>query len=225
MKKFLSSLLALTMILSLVIVPAQAESDSGYSIQVKSSIDIKGGESGNAEEVTATAVAPQGITPTRWVWSSDTEGVATVNGSSATATVTAVAAGTAKITCTMTVPAPTDENPSATAEKRAEVTVTVTNNAKTSFENSITKVTYQGRSYNITKAQNGDWSANVDYFADPEPATGLSVNGGSNVKISYTKPNLTVTSKTDATLTKNIGIHFNKVTPNLTMKADGTAVA
>ena len=225
MKKFLSSLLALTMILSLVIVPANAASDSGYSIQVKSSIDIKGGESGNAEEVTATAVAPQGITPTRWVWSSDTEGVATVNGSSATATVTAVAAGTAKITCTMTVPEPTEGNSSATAEKHAEVTVTVTNNAKTSFENSITKVTYQGRSYNITKAQNGDWSANVDYFADSEPTTGLSVNGGSNFNISYTKPNLTVTSKTDDTLTKNIAINFNKVNPSLTMKADGTTVS
>ena len=40
MKKFLSSLLALTMILSLVIVPANAASDSGYSIADDWTVDV-----------------------------------------------------------------------------------------------------------------------------------------------------------------------------------------
>ena len=66
MKKFLSSLLALTMILSLVVVPAQADtvtSDNGYSISfVKSSIDKTGGNADAAETTIASVKLPSDVT-------------------------------------------------------------------------------------------------------------------------------------------------------------------
>ena len=105
MKKFLSSLLALTMILSLVIVPARAADDDGYSVKFNNAATVTIDMSAETKTATATATAPNDVTPTNYVWSSSNTSVATVekddNGS---ATVTAKAKGTATITCTFTVP-------------------------------------------------------------------------------------------------------------------------
>ena len=103
MKKFLSSLLALTMILSLVIVPARAADDDGYSVKFNNAATVTIDMS--AETTTATATAPNDVTPTNYVWSSSNTSVATVEkGDNGSATVTAKAKGTATITCTFTVP-------------------------------------------------------------------------------------------------------------------------
>lgn len=105
MKKFLSSLLALTMILSLVIVPARAADDDGYSVKFNNAATVTIDMSAETKTATATATAPNGVTPTNYVWSSSNTSVATVEkGDNGSATVTAKAKGTATITCTFTVP-------------------------------------------------------------------------------------------------------------------------
>lgn len=105
MKKFLSSLLALTMILSLVIVPARAADDDGYSVKFNNAATVTIDMSVETKTATATATAPNDVTPTNYVWSSSNTSVATVEkGDNGSATVTAKAKGTATITCTFTVP-------------------------------------------------------------------------------------------------------------------------
>lgn len=105
MKKFLSSLLALTMILSLVIVPARAADDDGYSVKFNNDATVTIDMSAETKTATATATAPNDVRPTNYVWSSSNTSVATVEkGDNGSATVTAKAKGTATITCTFTVP-------------------------------------------------------------------------------------------------------------------------
>ena len=105
MKKFLSSLLALTMILSLVVVPARATDDDGYSVKFNNAATVTIDMSAETKTATATATAPNNVTPTDYVWSSSNPSVATVEkGDNGAATVTAKAEGTATITCTFTVP-------------------------------------------------------------------------------------------------------------------------
>lgn len=105
MKKFLSSLLALTMILSLVIVPARAADDDGYSVKFNNAATVTIDMSAETKTATATVTAPNDVTPTNYVWSSSNTSVATVEkGDNGSTTVTAKAKGTATITCTFTVP-------------------------------------------------------------------------------------------------------------------------
>ena len=102
MKKFLSSLLALTMILSLVVVPARAADDDGYSVKFNNAATVTIDMSAETKTATATATAPNNVTPTDYVWSSSNPSVATVEkGDNGSATK---AKGTATITCTFTVP-------------------------------------------------------------------------------------------------------------------------
>ena len=178
MKKFLSSLLALTMILSLVIVPAQADtvtSDDGYSISfVKSSIDKTGGNADAAETTIASVQLPSGVTPASYSWESKDTSKATVQMDStdnSKATVTAVAKGSAQIVCTVTL-----QSGSGTKKAAAEITVTDAKaDAQKAFEDSITHVKYEDRSYEINKTS-GTWTATVKYLGSTAPTTGFSTN-------------------------------------------------
>ena len=178
MKKFLSSLLALTMILSLVIVPAQADtvtSDDGYSISfVKSSIDKTGGNADAAETTIASVKLPSGVTPASYSWESKDTSKATVQMDStdnSKATVTAVAKGSAQIVCTVTL-----QSGSGTKKAAAEITVTDAKaDAQKAFEDSITHVKYEDRSYEINKTS-GTWTATVKYLGSTAPTTGFSTN-------------------------------------------------
>lgn len=143
MKKFLSSLLALTMILSLVIVPANASGNtiSGVSITPPSAT-LKVGDSQritvskpqlikgdkltvNDQDITLSGTpefAVSGFT------SSNTE-VVTVSQDSAKdnlATATAVGAGTATISCTVSCSYTGDKTDSGTATMDLSTTITVT---------------------------------------------------------------------------------------------------
>ena len=179
MKKFLSSLLALTMILSLVIVPAQADtvtSDDGYSISfVKSSIDKTGGNADAAETTIASVKLPSGVTPVSYSWESKDTSKATVQMDSADnskATVTAVAKGSAQIVCTVSLQS------GAGTKKAAAAEITVTDakaDAQKAFEDSITHVKYEDRSYEISKTS-GTWTATVKYLGSTAPTTGFSTN-------------------------------------------------
>ena len=149
MKKFLSSLLALTMILSLVIVPARAAND--YAIELgTSTIDVKGGNSGSAGTTTATAKAPEGVTPSAYSWSSSGAAIENVTGNSSSVTITAKAKGDATITVEMTVP-DTSEGAAADATKKETATVKITvtdvqGDANAAFKAAIENagITYKG---------------------------------------------------------------------------------
>ena len=149
MKKFLSSLLALTMILSLVIVPARAAND--YAIELgTSTIDVKGGTSGSAGTTTATAKAPEGVTPSEYSWSSSGAAIENVTGNSSSVTITAKAKGDATITVEMTVPdTSTGAATGATKKETATVKITVTDvqgDANAAFKAAIESagITYKG---------------------------------------------------------------------------------
>ena len=194
MKKFLSSLLALTMILSLVIVPAQADtvtSDDGYSISfVKSSIDKTGGNADAAETTIASVKLPSGVTAASYAWESKDTSKATVQMDStdnSKATVTAVAKGSAQIVCTVTL-----QSGSETKKAAAEITVTDAKaDAQKAFEDSITHVKYEDRSYEINKTS-GTWTATVKYLGSTAPTTGFSTNV-SGVTATLTGSTLTLT--------------------------------
>lgn len=194
MKKFLSSLLALTMILSLVIVPAQADtvtSDDGYSISfVKSSIDKTGGNADAAETTIASVKLPSDVTAASYSWESKDTSKATVQMDStdhSKATVTAVAKGSAQIVCTVTL-----QGGSETKKAAAEITVTDAKaDAQKAFEDSITHVKYEDRSYEINKTS-GTWTATVKYLGSTAPTTGFSTNV-SGVTATLTGSTLTLT--------------------------------
>ena len=143
MKKFLSSLLALTMILSLVIVPANASGNtiSGVSITPPSAT-LKVGESqritvskpqlikGDTLTVNDQDITLSG-TPEFTVsgFTSSNTGVVTVSQDSAKdnlATATAVGAGTATISCTVSCSYTGDKTGSGTATMDLSTTITVT---------------------------------------------------------------------------------------------------
>ena len=149
MKKFLSSLLALTMILSLVIVPARAAND--YAIELgTSTIDVKGGTSGSAGTTTATAKAPEGVTPSEYSWSSSGAAIENVTGNSSSVTITAKAKGDATITVEMTVPdTSAGAGEGSTKKEIATVKITVTDvqgDANAAFKAAIENagITYKG---------------------------------------------------------------------------------
>lgn len=207
MKKFLSSLLALTMILSLVIVPANATDDAGYSVKFGANSSVSIDVNDETKTATATASAPEDVTPSQYSWESSDTNVATVEaGSNGTATVTAKAKGTATITCTFTVPKATAAQPEnggstpQTENKTASATITVTDvqgDFKTALE--AGKVTFKGRSYNINK--DGDTlKSTVKYFnaltsplkAETVSAADLGVSVTGATVVSYTSNNLVV---------------------------------
>ena len=174
MKKFLSSLLALTMILSLVIVPANAavtnNDVTGASLSQSSLALTKGG-------ATAT-LSVQGDTPKlssdnttavtfkSAAWTTGNRNIASVNSSGV---VTPVGAGETKIYCTATyeyTPAATKENQSSSAVEVLqdfECSVTV---ADAFLASDVQSVTVNGRTYSVN-----DGSATVYTYGDENLAS------------------------------------------------------
>lgn len=144
MKKFLSSLLALTMILSLVVVPANASGNtiSGVSITPSGSTTLKVGDSRQITVSKPQLIAGDTLTvndqdialsdtpefTVSGFTSSNTE-VVTVSQDSAKdnlATATAVGAGTATISCKVSCSYKGDKTGSGTATMDLSTTITVT---------------------------------------------------------------------------------------------------
>lgn len=237
MKKFLSSLLALTMILSLVIVPANATDQAladGYTLSGSFSVtadkeNVASGETVNltAANITATKTGAETQPTFEYVYTWGSGATATeANTKAATATpITTNPAGETKTySCTLVITDTT--NSVKVLEETKSVRVDVTN-AQAAFESRITKVYLEGRTYNITKS--GDnWSAAVQYFGQNKPsdANAYSVDASSvDLSLSNNNDTLTVTDKTNTSLTKSIAINPTKPSDtSLTVKADGTSV-
>ena len=208
MKKFLSSLLALTMILSLVVVPARAADDDGYSVKFNNAATVTIDMSAETKTATATATAPNNVTPTDYVWSSSNPSVATVEkGDNGSATVTAKAKGTATITCTFTVPkegAQQDTGSGDTPQtetKTASATIKVTDvqgDANAAFKAAIKAagIKYNGRPCTINSA-----NTTITYYTIPNEnatnpwATATVLQDYENITFASSIGKLTITAK------------------------------
>lgn len=235
MKKFLSSLLALTMILSLVIVPARATdtiSDES-SVTKGSQITLTAPSAPSKVTVGQTEYNVKSGAEVGYAWHSSSNSVATVSGSSTTGTVTGVAAGTATITCTMTltyikVAADSSKNPA--VEEQTDTT-------QVSYNKEVTVTDPQGDFANAVsiKVQGNEYKDGLKYIGDTLSANDIDVTLKSTASSDYN--NFTVTKKgvsgTTATIqatakTKNnVDVTFNKqitvtyATGAVSIKADG----
>lgn len=240
MKKFLSLLLALTLVLSLVVVPARAATTPG---QITGNISIKNGQNtaespiqlkkDDNEKKTITLTADtaslkltnsEGSEQTgatkvfTWSTSSDVVKISYTNES---CTVTADKTGTATVTCSVKMSKPDGDN---TVEATKTATVTINSSdpdgdANTAFGNAIT-LTYDNRPCTLSKGvytgyQFGDtagqWKATV-----PENS-GFTVTDGDNLTVS----NNTVTvngkrTKGDKTVTVTFGVKVEPATVTVT---------
>lgn len=213
MKKFLSLLLALTLVLSLVVVPARATNETlttptaaqatGTTISPETLTLEKGASTNNMLTVTTTGAKVGDAsctvaTENPYTWSSSDQTVATVsNNNNGTATITALMAGTTTITCKVayTYTDPVDHS-SKPAEQTVSCRVTVTD----SFKAAITGITYNGRpcvisgnnlTYYTISSENGaaQWSVTAasEYGTPTASLSGnvLTVTGANSVTTTY----------------------------------------
>ena len=147
MKKFLSLLLALTMVLSLVVVPARAADGDEATIAAVSSSIVRGAST----SVLVTAPTTEGhfIKLGSGSWRSNDTSIVTVVGNDSDATVTGVKAGTTKVVFSYTLVTTGDNSTTTEEAKTAEVSITVTDSIVPS---DVASVTFNGRTYNNTNS-------------------------------------------------------------------------
>lgn len=233
MKKFLSSLLALTMILSLVIVPAQANNDptvTGATVSGKSdltlnetteySVSLAGAKAGDVDISNGTGVTykwtvSDALEITGDGANKDTQATVSVKAKSAT-----TASSKASVTCTITY---TPSQGSAISGPAQKTGITVTD-PQGDFANAVS-----------IKVQGNEYKDGLKYIGDTLSANDIDVTLKSTASSDY--DNFTVTKKdvsgTTATIqatakTKNnVDVTFNKqitvtyATGAVSIKADG----
>lgn len=147
MKKFLSLLLALTMVLSLVVVPARAADGDEATIAAASSNIVRGAST--SVLVTAPTTEGHSIKLGSGSWRSNDTSIVTVVGNDSGATVTGVKAGTTKVVFSYTLVTTGDNSTTTEEAKTAEVSITVTDSIVPS---DVASVTFNGRTYNNTNS-------------------------------------------------------------------------
>lgn len=147
MKKFLSLLLALTMVLSLVVVPARAADGDEATIAAVSSSIVRGAST--SVLVTAPTTEGHSIKLGSGSWRSNDTSIVTVVGNDSGATVTGVKAGTTKVVFSYTLVTTGDNSTTTEEAKTAEVSITVTDSIVPS---DVASVTFNGRTYNNTNS-------------------------------------------------------------------------
>lgn len=147
MKKFLSLLLALTLVLSLVVVPARAADGDEATIAAASSRIVRGAST--SVLVTAPTTEGHSIKLGSGSWRSNDTSIVTVVGNDSGATVTGVKAGTTKVVFSYTLVTTGDNSTTTEEAKTAEVSITVTDSIVPS---DVASVTFNGRTYNNTNS-------------------------------------------------------------------------
>lgn len=147
MKKFLSLLLALTMVLSLVVVPARAADGDEATIAAEFSSIVRGAST--SVLVTAPTTEGHSIKLGSGSWRSNDTSIVTVVGNDSDATVTGVKAGTTKVVFSYTLVTTGDNSTTTEEAKTAEVSITVTDSIVPS---DVASVTFNGRTYNNTNS-------------------------------------------------------------------------
>lgn len=252
MKKFLSSLLALTMILSLVIVPAQAHVTpqgnpnptppadtlswgSNPTITVKSGDNnVSTVEKGASLTFTVsdlaikkgTADATSGTDYTaEYSWSGLPGGLSSSNSNTVSGTTNA--AGTFNVKCTITIKTIKQNNVAVeNMQKEVSARVTVTD-AQAAFEAAVKQatVTFKGRTYSF----NNSASVTIDKFsADSETLSAedlrLNVTGYNSAVITKNGDNWAVKSSSAAdALSVTVTVNYTPVTGQ-TLSISGTGV-
>lgn len=243
MKKFLSSLLALTMILSLVIVPANATDNDAYTVTGSLSIspstttvvsgtnstkltasfssDFAVTKKATGEGVSATPASPVSNPNITYSWSGD--GVTDSETNELTVTNLS-ATGTKTYTCTATIKDGTTE----VATRRASATITV-KSAEEAFKDALkgATVTYQGRTSTISDSSN--LSITIAKFSN-DPALSAenvklgTVSGYSGAKITKDVAKWYVKSS-DETLSVALAVTQNDLNPSVSLALDDYATA
>ena len=231
MKKFLSLLLALTLVLSLVVVPARAHGDTlrGVSLSSNNLTLEVGASTGNELTVSASsltygtsATAVPDDATAAYVWSSSDSTVATVQAKDDSTNknvgvIRALKKSTSPITIscavTYTWNATTEPQRAAgSATTTLNCTLTVNNTAgdaaDAAFKTAITAITYNGRNYlssgRVTAYKfDGDTDDNA-WNATAQDYTNIHAtfnSGSSKITVTATKDSSTVTAEFPCTLT------------------------
>ena len=233
MKKFLSLLLALTLVLSLVVVPARAEGvevGGTYAITTSASSLARGDSTTFTVTATAPTVTDNGVTATDvnvigYSWS--TPGFSGAAGTGATTgTLTASnKAENVEVSCTLTIEYKVTIEGQEITRSTTKVVKSNVSIADKLLPGDITTVTFNNRTYSVTNGAvnisllvgetiDGDnkWSA---------AATGYVIDDAEGKKPTYAGGKLTVRVK-DSALTADVTV--NAITPTVTAAASPAEV-
>ena len=234
MKKFLSLLLALTLVLSLVVVPARAEGvevGGTYAITTSASSLARGDSTAFTVTATAPTVTDNGVTATDvnvigYSWS--TPGFSGAAGTGATTgTLTASnKAENVEVSCTLTIEYKVTIEGQEITRSTTKVVKSNVSIADKLLPSDITTVTFNGRTYSVTNgtvnislldketigSADNKWSA---------AATGYVIDDAEGKKPTYAGGKLTVRVK-DSDLWTNVSV--TPVTPTVTAAASLTEV-
>ena len=230
MKKFLSSLLALTMILSLVIVPANATDNGAYTVTGSLSISPSTTTVVSGTNST-TLTASQNFTVVKnatsnpvteattlenptilYSWSGTGVTDSKMSRLTLTNLTTTSASETKTYTCTVTI----KDGDTLVATREATATITVTNGQK-AFEDATNKtVTYQGRTYTVPAGANP--SVTIDTFGEETTIESLTAKVGStDTTITKTANNTFTLKSVDGKYSVALTVAPQKVNPTPTV--------
>lgn len=232
MKKFLSLLLALTLVLSLVVVPARAdgvEVGGTYAITTSASSLARGDSTTFTVTATAPTVTDNGVTATEvnvigYSWS--TPGFSGAAGTGATTgTLTASnKAENVEVSCTLTIEYKVTIEGQEITRSTTKVVKSNVSIADKLLPSDITTVTFNGRTYSVTNgAVNISLLEGEDLKGDNKwsaAATGYVIDNETN-KPTYASGKLTVRVK-DSALKADVTV--NDTTPTVTAAASLTEV-
>lgn len=230
MKKFLSSLLALTMILSLVIVPANATDNGAYTVTGSLSISpstttvVSGTNSTTltaSQNFTVVKNATSNLVTEATTLENPTilyswSGTGVTDSKTSTLTLTNLtttsASETKTYTCTVTI----KDGDTLVATREATATITVTNGQK-AFEDATNKtVTYQGRTYTVPAGANP--SVTIDTFGEETTIESLTAKVGStDTTITKTADNTFTLKSVDGKYSVTLTVAPQKVNPTPTV--------
>lgn len=234
MKKFLSLLLALTLVLSLVVVPARAEGvevGGTYAITTSASSLARGDSTTFTVTATSPTVTDNGVTATEvnvigYSWS--TPGFSGAAGTGATTgTLTASnKAENVEVSCTLTIEYKVTIEGQEITRSTTKVVKSNVSIADKLLPSDITTVTFNNRTYSVTNGAvnisllKGE-TINNDKNTWSAAATGYVIDNAEGKKPTYASGKLTVRVK-DSALTADVTV--NATTPTVTAAASLTEV-
>ena len=227
MKKFLSSLLALTMILSLVIVPANAATIDGATGAITITRSPASGTIKQGDTVTFSATAT--VTPKDGSATAATMSAVnwSVSGTGSTGTssgndyVVTVGSAAFTVTCTANLSVGSGDN-AVTVDSVSQTTDSIpVLSAQAAFEAAAKTVTYQGRTYTVPTGATP--SVTIDTF-DDEAIDNLTAKvGGTDTTITKTVANTFTLKSVDNVCSVTLTTTPSKVTGQ-TLSISGTGV-
>lgn len=235
MKKFLSLLLALTLVLSLVVVPARAEGvevGGTYAITTSASSLARGDSTTFTVTATAPTVTDNGVTATDvnvigYSWS--TPGFSGAAGTGATTgTLTASnKAENVEVSCTLTIVYKVTIEGQEITRSTTKVVKSNVSIADKLLPSDITTVTFNNRTYSVTNGTVNISLLDKETIASADnkwsaAATGYVIDDAEGKKPTYAGGKLTVRVK-DSALTADVTVNTT-TTPTVTAAASLTEV-